>query len=248
MTKATARPRGLPTRFPADPRLGAAAHAALGSLVDAHYFERKRGAILKLEGEETRSIYYLVSGWLLASKTLSDGQRQIIDVVLPGGILEPASADPGMSALEVEALTDVTMAVIPRDKWRRTCDKHAELNDLVHQSIGSSMSRISERMLRLGKGTAESIIAFTLCELCLRSSEHGLVEDAGFHVPMTQQQLGDLCGLSAVHVCRTLRRFERNGILSVTDHMDIVIHDVAELAAKAEIDLDGLRQEIITAA
>jgi CRP-like cAMP-binding protein len=112
----------------------------------------------------------------------------------------------------------------------------------------AARSRISERMLRLGKAPAETTIAYTLCELCLRSSKRGLVEGAEFHIPMTQQQLGDLCGLSAVHICRTLRRLERKGVLSVTDHMDIVVHDMETMAGIAEIDPEALRQAIIPAA
>lgn len=229
------------------PAPGTPAHATLRALVSSHCFERQAGSVLKLEGEETRAIYYVLSGWLLASKTMAEGHRQIIDVILPGGFLEPASADPDMSALEIEALTDITMALIPRHDWRRACNDHAELADLTYQTVGSVMSRISERMLRLGKGTAETVIAYALCELCLRSTSRDLVEGAMFHIPMTQAQLGDFCGQSAVHVCRTLRRFERKGLLDVTDHMDVVILDVDALARVAEIDLDSLRQEIIPA-
>ena len=107
------------------------------------------------------------------------------------------------------------------------------------------MTRMSERMLRLGKGDAESIIAFALCELCLRSTGLSLREVEEFHIPMTQQQLGDLCGLSSVHICRTLRRMARNGILNVRNHMDVTIHDVDTLAEIAEIDPDELRKEIM---
>jgi CRP-like cAMP-binding protein len=112
----------------------------------------------------------------------------------------------------------------------------------------AAISRMTERMLRLGKGTAESIIAFALCELWLRTTQQGLFDGGAFHIPMTQQQLGDLCGLSAVHICRTLRRLERANVLTVTNHMDIVVHDVDRLAAIAEIDAEALRKEIIPAA
>lgn len=230
------------------PAPGTAAHAALRELIGSNCVERGAGSLLKLEGEENRAIYFVLTGWLLASKTMADGNRQIFDVILPGGILEPASADPDMSALEVEALTDVTMALIPRQNWRRACSEHADLSNLAHQSASAAISRVSERMLRIGKGTAETVLAYAFCELCLRSADHGLVEETSFHIPMNQQQLGDFCGQSAVHVCRTLRRFERKGILDVTDHMDVVVHDVDALARAAQIDLDSLRQEIIPAA
>ncbi len=248
MSDAISSLNALPTPLRAGPKPGTAAHAALRDLVASHYLERAAGSVLKLEGEESRAIYFVLSGWLLASKSMADGNRQIFDVILPGGILEPASADPDMSALEVEALTDVTMALIPRRDWRLACSEHAELSNLAYQAISTAISRVSERMLRLGKATAETVIAYALCELCLRSTDHGLVEGTEFHIPMNQQQLGDFCGQSAVHVCRTLRRFERKEILDITDHMDVVIYNVDALARAAQIDLESLRHEIIPAA
>lgn len=113
---------------------------------------------------------------------------------------------------------------------------------------GASHARIAERLLRVGKGHAEARIAYAICELCLRTTKTGLVEGNGFHLPLTQQVLGDFVGLSSVHVSRTLRRLRRQKVLETSDHLDIVIHNVDKLAEIAEIDLDDLRMEIIPSA
>jgi len=223
------------------------ANARICALIAGYRRDYPARSILKLEGEETNSIYLVLSGWLLTSKTMADGQRQIVDVILPSGIVEPASADPNTSAVEIETLTDNSIAVIPRQEWRRACVEYPELAELGHQIVAEAFSRICERMLRLGKAPAETMIAFVLCELFLRSSTRRLVDGAKFHIPMTQQQLGDLCGLSAVHICRTLRRLKRNGVLDVTDHMDIVVHDMQALVEIAKIDLEELHREILSA-
>lgn len=223
------------------------ASAILGTLIDAQRRNYQAGSMLKLAGEEANGILLVHSGWLLAAKSLADGQRQIIDVILPGDMLDPASADQLTSAVEIETLTDNSIALIPRGKWRRACHNHPELADLGHQLGRAAYSRLAERMVRLTKAPAETTIAFVFCELCLRSTGE-LIEGVEFHIPMTQQQLGDLCGQSAVHICRTLRRFKRNGVLSVTNRMDIVVHDMDALIAIAQIDLEELRAEIISAA
>lgn len=247
MRHARIRPVEMATIFPAGPAPDTPARAALSALIEAHRFDRPVGSLMKLQGEETTAVYIVLEGWLLASKSLADGQRQIIDAVLPGGILEPASADTDISDIEVEALTDVVIAVIPRDDWRRACDEHAELAELVDLTKRATMSRMAERMLRLGKGTAENTVTYALCEMCLRSNEHGLVRNESFHIPMTQQQLGDFCGLSAVHICRTLRRLERHEVLTVTDHMDVKVHDTQKLAEMAEIDIEALKKALLLA-
>ena len=50
-------------------------------------------------------------------------------------------------------------------------------------------------------------------------------------------------GLSSVHVCRTLRRLERSGIIDVDDHIDVKILDIDALAELAQIDPVRLAQE-----
>ncbi len=225
---------------------GSVAHRAFCVLVDAGRAKRARGAILKLEGDETNSVYFVISGWVLVSKSTGEGQRQIIDIVTRGGLVDPASADRNISSVEVEPLTDLNYAKLSRTELARLQREHSEIASVVDRDRRAAMARIAERMLRLGKGSAERRVAFALCELCLRSGSLGLEPEHSFHIPMSQQQLGDYTGLSSVHICRTLRRFQRNAICSVTDHMDVVIHDLDTMMDIAEIDGDVLHRMIAT--
>lgn len=217
-------------------------------VVSAHTIGRGQGKVLKLEGEAIRTVLYVVSGWIAVSKSTRDGHRQIVDILLAGDLMNPGSADQDISAVDIEPLSYAKIAPLPRHKWLKLLDDHPALGMALDRNTGAALSRMSERMLRLGKGTAESRIAYAICELCLRSSAAGLIDGNEFHIPMNQQQLGDFTGLSPVHVCRTLRRFKRKGIVKVADHMDISIGDLETLAGIAEIDPSTLRKEIIPAA
>jgi len=236
--------RPFPGRVPGE----AGSPGSFGELTRAHRFGCSRGSVLKLEGDASCSVYFVISGWLARSKFTADGHRQIVDISLPGDLLNPGSANPGLSAVQVEALTYVKCARVPRQEWRRLLATHPEIGHAFDRKASATVSRMSERILRLGKGSAESRIAYALCELCLLSSPTGLVERSMFHIPMSQQQLGDYCGLSAVHVCRTLRRFRSSGIIDVRAHMDVVICDLDALAGIAEINPATLPKEIICAA
>lgn len=224
---------------------GSDATGQLSGLVTAHLQRRDSGVLLRTEGEKNGSVYFVLSGWLAVSKSTPDGNRLISDVVLPGNVMDPASANADTSAVEIEALADVTYAAIPRAKWLRGVDQSAALRELAQQESGATLARMSERMLRMGKSDAESIIAYALCEMALRSTGRAMQDVDSFHLPMTQQQLGDFCGLSSVHICRTLQRLRRGGVLDVRNHMDITIHDVEALAQIAQIDPDSLRSAIM---
>ena len=204
--------------------------------------------MLQIANGKSTVVYFLLSGWLCLSKTSLAGDRQIIDFLLPGNLFDPGSGDEIMASTDVSALTDARMAVIRRDVWLQYLANHRSAQDLGSRLAAAGYARIAERLLRIGKGNAETRIAYAICELGLRANRHGLVTGQKFHLPLTQQVLGDFVGLSSVHVSRTIGRLVRRGVLSYGDHMDIVIHDVETLAELAEIDPHDLQAEITTLA
>ena len=207
-----------------------------------------RGATLKTEGDESHARYYVLDGWLAAAKSLEDGDRQILDFVLPGESFDPTGADGRTSFVSIEALCAATVVTIDKADWARLLHADADLQRCEHLRAIAAQARQSERMLRLGRASAETRIAYALIELCLRlSGAHG-ARSCVFHVPLGQQHLGDFTGLSSVHVCRTLRRLGRLGTLTTDDHMDIRIHDLPDLADRAGVNIATLRAEIIPGA
>lgn len=225
-----------------------AAAKAFEQLSDATLHEVARNESLQLSSDPTHVIFFVLEGWLVVSKSTEDGQRQIVDFVLPGEVFDPGSAAAMQSSTDLTALTPARISSIPHASWHALLRDHRDLQKVLNRRVAASYARIAERLLRVGRGHAEVRIAYAICELCLRSTELGLVEGNEFHLPVTQQVLGDFVGLSSVHVNRTLRRLRREGIFRTGDHLDIVIEDVERLAEIAEINLDDLRAEIIPAA
>jgi CRP-like cAMP-binding protein len=223
------------------------AEGAFRRLLDASVQKVERNRALQLTGEATNFVLLVLDGWLIVSKSTEDGQQQIVDFVLPGEFFDPGSAKRSTASADLTALTPSTVAALPRAGWEQFLEDHPDHRRALSRRVGAGYSRIAERLLRVGKSQAETRIAYAICELCLRSTEQGLVDGNGFHIPLTQQVLGDFVGLSSVHVSRTLRRLRRQKVLETGDHLDIVVHDVDRLAQIAEVDLDDLRAQIIPA-
>jgi CRP-like cAMP-binding protein len=59
-------------------------------------------------------------------------------------------------------------------------------------------------------------MAHLLCEIGVRLEAEGLAEEYGYELPMTQEQLADALGLTPVHVNRTLKSLEADGLISRT--------------------------------
>jgi len=216
----------------------------LGPRMPAHLCKRSAGTVLTLEGDEPPAVLSVLSGWVGMSKSLENGHRQIVDVLLPGETISALRGGLSAAAVQIETLTETIAMIVPHQDFAQIESADPKLRMRLDRTAAAMISRMSERMLRLGRASAEARIAYAICELCLRSRAGGLHDGAHFVIPMNQQQMGDFTGLSAVHVCRVLRRFKQDRILTLSDRMEIVISDAARLATLAEIDPAQLRERL----
>jgi CRP-like cAMP-binding protein len=60
---------------------------------------------------------------------------------------------------------------------------------------------------------ATARVTHLICEFAARLEMVGLLEHDQFRVPFTQTDLGDACGLSTVHINRTLQDLKRRGLI-----------------------------------
>lgn len=219
----------------------------LQAACDHHSQRLSKDCTLLLEGDPCQVVYCVLDGWLALSKTLEQGQTQIIDFALQGDIVDPTTADGETSSVTINGLTLGTVATLHRATWQTLISDCPDLQQWLHGKDAARRARHSERMLRLGKGTAEMRVAYALLELHIRVNMISGSTLPEFHIPLTQQQIGDFIGLSSVHVCRTMRRMSRNGILAMSDHMDVRILNPQALSHMAGIDHATLKREIVPA-
>ncbi|MDJ1017777.1 MAG: Crp/Fnr family transcriptional regulator [Paracoccaceae bacterium] len=199
------------------------------------------------EGDETDQVIVVLKGWLATSKALEDGDAQIIDFALPGDVVETVAGDGFTSDVTLEAVSDAEVAIVPAATWNSLLKASPHLEAAVERVRAAARARMTERLLRMGKGSAPMRVAYALIELCVRLRAIGEADSCEYHLPLTQKTIGDFTGLSAVHVCRTMRRLERQAIIDAEDHIDIRILDVPALSDIAQTDPDLLMDEIIPA-
>ncbi len=206
----------------------------------------RRGTTIVHQDDPATHSMLLLDGWVALSKMLADGEFQIIDIMLPGDFALIGAKHAPVAACSVEALSDVRFVEIGATAANGGAERMDELREFLAAEIVVTQARTSELLLRLGKGAAATRVAYALLEFYVRLDAIGLVRDgACFDFPLTQQQLGDFVGLSSVHVCRTLRRFERAGIVSHPAKAVLRLDDIDALCGIAEVDLDELRNTIL---
>jgi len=70
-------------------------------------------------------------------------------------------------------------------------------------------------IVNLGARSASARLAHLLAELRQRLAAVGLAADDEFEFPITQAELGEALGITAVHVNRVISHFRNSGVLDI---------------------------------
>jgi CRP-like cAMP-binding protein len=172
------------------------------------------GADIIRAGDESPALYTLYSGWAFRFRTLPDGRRQILNFMLPGDLLGLQAAMFEAAMYGIEALSDVTLCVLPRAKvWALFRDMPALAFDVTW--LGSrEESLLDDNLLSVGRRRAAERVAALIVSLYKRAKALGLVIDDTFVFPLTQQHIADALGLSLVHTNKTLAWLRRMGMFT----------------------------------
>jgi CRP-like cAMP-binding protein len=165
------------------------------------------------EGDRPDRCAILITGYAFRHKLTGDGERQILSLHIPGDALDFQNMFLDESDHNVQMLTRGEVAEVPRQAIEELAlgspavGRAILINTLVEASI------FREWVLNIGRRDARSRIAHLLCEFAYRLSSLGLDPAGDFELPMTQEQLADSTGLTAVHVNRVLKTLQSDGLI-----------------------------------
>jgi CRP-like cAMP-binding protein len=177
----------------------------------------------------------LIEGLVCRYKDLSDGQRQIMELHLPGDFLDLHSFLLKQLEHNVGAMTPVRYAVAPHEAIRRITEEQPHLARMLWFSTLLDAAIHREKILTVGRRSAVARVAHLLCELFVRLQIVELADADSYALPLTQADLADAAGLTPVHVNRMLKKLREEKLLTFRAGR-VVIHDWERLQRTAEFD------------
>ena len=166
------------------------------------------------EGDTPTACAVLLSGFAYRQKLTGDGSRQIVSLHIPGEALDFQHLFLDVADHNVQTLTRAELAIVPRAPLQELARSHSAIGHAILVSLLVEASMFREWTLNVGRREAPVRLAHLLCELAVRLEAQGLADTYGYEIPMTQEQLADALGLTPVHVNRTLRALESQGLIS----------------------------------
>jgi CRP-like cAMP-binding protein len=164
------------------------------------------------EGHRPTHCSILLSGFAYRQKTHTDGGRQILSLHLPGDMLDLQNLFLDVSDHNVQTMTRSEVAFIPRSELVEIFYARPAIGKAILLSLLVEASILREWLLNVGRRDARARLAHLLCEFASRQAGGGEIGDEEYEMPMTQEQLADALGLTPVHINRTLRTLEEDGL------------------------------------
>ena len=180
------------------------------------------------EGETPEYVRLILSGFACRYKVLPDGQRQIVAYLLPGDFCDVHVFILRAMDHSIATLSECTVVTIPRQAVLVLTERPTIARALWWSTLVDEAT-LREWLLNVGQRRAEVRIAHLLCELLMRLRTVGLADNS-YALPITQPDLADTVGLSAVHVNRSLQTLRAQDLITF-EKQTLVIPDVDRLFA-----------------
>ena len=188
----------------------------------------------------SREVLLLASGFAGVYRTMPDARRGVVFLMVPGDLAGLRTLVSGADDTQIASLSDLTLIALRSRELLMLAERYPRISVALWMATLTEFGILHQSILSLSRRSALDRVAYFLCELHLRLAAVGRTEGNGFSLPLTQSDLGEVLGLSAVHVNRTLQELRKRGLVSTTGRQFTLL-DPARLRASVGFDPAYLR-------
>jgi CRP-like cAMP-binding protein len=171
------------------------------------------GEFFFMEGDPANRLLVLSEGKVRLSQVTLDGQQVIMGYISPGNVFGViAVLDQINYPVSAQAIVDCMALSWEQDDMQRLMEEIPRLALNALRSVSGHMREFQSRIRELSTQRVERRIARTLLRLAQqtgRKVEEGVLID----LPLTRQDLAEMTGATLFTVSRTLKRWEKLGLV-----------------------------------
>ena len=190
-------------------------------------------------GEPVSHSTLLLDGAMCRYMDARDGERQLVCYHVPGDFIDLHGFALHRLDHDIATITPARVALVPHAALHDIVRDFPHLAELLWFATLLDAALHREWIFRLGRLDAMGKLAHFLCETHARLAAIGRVDGGCFDMPLTQQDIGEACGLTGVHVNRTVRRLREEGLAEIGGR-EARLLDLPGLARLGEFDPDYL--------
>jgi CRP-like cAMP-binding protein len=168
------------------------------------------GTTIAEEGRPGRPHLFISSGWALSYKSMSNGQRLVVDFSQRGDLISSSQ----IADRSVRSTTDATLFEIEAQNHRPLSAYSPYLAHAMMRLMTRNHSIATEHLANVARRRPLERTAFLFLETSYRLQQAGDGSGDRYDFPFTQGDLADALGLTAIHTNRVLRDLREQGLLS----------------------------------
>lgn len=190
--------------------------------------------LLFAPGETTQHVYFVAKGWLAGRISLGKDKTAITHLRLRGDII-------GLSMLSDQpvigssvSLTKVELISVPRRELERVMQTHPSLAHFIYKEQARDILSLQIFNTIIGQFKAPHRLACFLFVLFARSQQAGQYPRKTIRIPLTQEEIGQILGLTNVSVNRAFRTLESEDLIK-TNRQLITVINLEGLAKRGQL-------------
>lgn len=169
------------------------------------------GEPISRAGDRTSRCALLVEGFAMRKKIVA-GKNQILAFYIAGDAPDLSTLHLPTIDHDLTSAGPSTVAFISHVDIRTMLENSRGLTNAFWRETLVDAAIYREWVANVSR-SAVARVAHLTCELAARLEMVGLAKDGVFRVPITQSDLADACGLSSVHINRTLQDLRHRGLI-----------------------------------
>jgi len=177
--------------------------------------EYQAGEAIASQGDQPDSCAILIEGLICRCHYLNDGSRQILSFHIPGDTPDVQSLYLRTMDHAIESLDRVTVLHVDHRTMFKLLEHTPSLSPLFWRQTLIDASIFRMWITNVGHRQAASRIAHLLCETMSRLQAVGLSDGKTCKLSLTQADIGDASGITAVHVNRCLQQLRADRLIEL---------------------------------
>jgi CRP/FNR family transcriptional regulator, anaerobic regulatory protein len=228
---ASLRP-GCPDELPGDLMTGRSALAAMFDEASPRLL--RAGQPLASIAHAGDVLYRLKGGCAYRFCELSDGNRAIVDIYLPGDIMGFDAAFYGRPIENVLTLATTIVETITSEAGLSGLMTSKPVGLYIAWLLNEQQRRTDSLRTATAALDARGRLAAMVLDFYHRLEAQGLITNSSFNLPLTQHHIGSYLGLTVVHVNRVIRCLRDDGVVNIEKHC-VTLLNLKALASLAKV-------------
>ncbi len=189
-----------------------------GDLALIESMERKerayeKGEVLRHRGDPASELFVIRKGWVALSGLVDGGGRQVYDLHFPGDLIGTRDVVFTQAAMTITAVSDVVVCPFPKSALDDVFVQSPRISALLFAFGVLETTTLFDRLMSVARMDASKRLGMFLLQVRSRLGITNPDIGSQFDLPLTQEFIGDMLGLSQVHVNRTWKDLENRGLV-----------------------------------